>query len=74
MLPLKVIPHYLKVESVYMVFDYMEYDLAALVSQAATKLELCHVKFLIKEVLNAMAYLHENNIFHRDIKSRFLWS
>lgn len=54
-----------------MVFDYMEYDLAALISQAATELQIRHVKYLIREVLEAMAYLHENKILHRDIKSTY---
>ena len=50
-----------------MVFDYAEHDLQG-VLEKGVPLKKAHLKCLIKQLIEGVAYLHEQGIMHRDIK------
>ncbi|KAJ1957849.1 kinase subunit of RNA polymerase II carboxy-terminal domain kinase I, partial [Dispira parvispora] len=54
--------------SVYMVFEYMDYDLAGMIAHPDWILTAAHIKCLIKQMLSGLAYLHTHGVLHRDIK------
>jgi serine/threonine protein kinase len=53
-----------------MVFEYLEYDLSAIIRlpEIADNLSEDHVKSWLQQLLSACHYLHTNNILHRDLK------
>mmetsp|Transcript_16941 Transcript_16941/g.36707 ORF Transcript_16941/g.36707 Transcript_16941/m.36707 type:complete len:358 (+) Transcript_16941:18-1091(+) len=53
--------------SIYMVFEYLEHDLAGIVS-SGFKLTKATIKLYMKQLLDGLHYCHVNNILHRDIK------
>ncbi|ORY07446.1 Pkinase-domain-containing protein [Basidiobolus meristosporus CBS 931.73] len=57
-----------KAGSVYMVLDYMDYDLTGFLGYPKLELSHAHIKCLMKQILEGIHYLHGKNVLHRDIK------
>ncbi|KIL57549.1 hypothetical protein M378DRAFT_87715 [Amanita muscaria Koide BX008] len=55
--------------SVYMVFPYMDHDLAGLLENERVKLQPSHIKLYMKQLLEGTEYMHRNRILHRDMKA-----
>lgn len=55
--------------SVYMVFPYMDHDLAGLLENERVKLQPSHIKLYMKQLLLGTEYMHKNHILHRDMKA-----
>ncbi|KVI10465.1 Protein kinase, ATP binding site-containing protein [Cynara cardunculus var. scolymus] len=54
--------------SLYLVFEYMEHDLAGLASHPALKFTESQVKCYIRQLLHGLNHCHSHGILHRDIK------
>ncbi|KAI0037132.1 kinase-like domain-containing protein, partial [Vararia minispora EC-137] len=55
--------------SVYMVFPYMDHDLAGLLENPRVSLSPSHIKLYMKQLLEGTEYMHKNHILHRDMKA-----
>ncbi|KAG6578560.1 Protein IMPAIRED IN BABA-INDUCED STERILITY 1, partial [Cucurbita argyrosperma subsp. sororia] len=55
--------------SIYLVFEYMEHDLAGLVSCPDIEFSEAQVKCYMRQLLSAIEHCHLRGIMHRDIKA-----
>ncbi|KAE8652560.1 protein IMPAIRED IN BABA-INDUCED STERILITY 1 [Cucumis sativus] len=55
--------------SIYLVFEYMEHDLAGLVSCPDVMFSEAQVKCYMRQLLSAIEHCHLRGIMHRDIKA-----
>ncbi|XP_065007370.1 probable serine/threonine-protein kinase At1g54610 isoform X2 [Musa acuminata AAA Group] len=54
--------------SLYLVFEYMEHDLAGLAASLTTKFTEPQVKCYMHQLLSGLEHCHNNRVLHRDIK------
>ncbi|CAI9773496.1 unnamed protein product [Fraxinus pennsylvanica] len=54
--------------SLYLVFEYMEHDLAGLASHPGVKFTEPQVKCYMQQLLHGLDHCHSRNVLHRDIK------
>ncbi|GJN05265.1 hypothetical protein PR202_ga22880 [Eleusine coracana subsp. coracana] len=54
--------------SLYLVFEYMEHDLAGLAASPDIKFTLPQIKCYMQQLLSGLEHCHNNNVLHRDIK------
>ena len=56
-------------KDVFMVFEYMEYDLTGVLETQEIRLTQDHVKSWSQQLLNGCHYMHTNKVIHRDLKA-----
>ncbi|WOL16462.1 putative serine/threonine-protein kinase [Canna indica] len=54
--------------SLYLVFEYMEHDLAGLAASPTIKFTEAQVKCYMHQLLSGLEHCHNNGVLHRDIK------
>lgn len=54
--------------SLYLVFEYMEHDLAGLAARQGVKFTEPQVKCYMKQLLSGLEHCHSRGVLHRDIK------
>lgn len=57
-----------KVDSVFLVFEFVEHDMGRLLDEAGVRFTVPQVKCLLQQLLRAVAFLHSRWILHRDLK------
>ncbi|KAI7741415.1 hypothetical protein M8C21_000875 [Ambrosia artemisiifolia] len=55
--------------NIYLVFEYMEHDLAGLVSSPNIRFNDSQIKCYIRQLLKGVEHFHSRGILHRDIKT-----
>uniref|UniRef100_A0A0A8ZDC8 [RNA-polymerase]-subunit kinase n=1 Tax=Arundo donax TaxID=35708 RepID=A0A0A8ZDC8_ARUDO len=55
--------------AIYLVFEYMEHDLAGLTSDPAVSFSEPQIKCYMRQLLEGLAHCHGRGVMHRDIKS-----
>ena len=55
--------------SIYLVFEFCAHDLAGLLSCEEVKFSLAEIKSIMKQLFDALYFIHNSRILHRDMKS-----
>lgn len=60
------------IAGVFLVFEYCEHDIGALVDQVRSPFSESEVKSIVFQLLSAVAYLHDHWIIHRGGESMYV--
>lgn len=55
-------------KSIYMVFEYMDYDLEGFLAHPESNITPNNIRFLMRQVLSGLTFLHDRGVVHRDLK------
>ncbi|RQM04881.1 hypothetical protein DH86_00002682, partial [Scytalidium sp. 3C] len=58
-----------KIENIFLVLDFLEHDLKTLLEDMSEPFLTSEVKTLLQQLTSGVAYLHNNWILHRDLKT-----
>lgn len=58
-----------KERSVYLVFEYLEHDLNGLIELVGTGVTADHARCFARQLVEGVAFMHERQYLHRDIKA-----
>ena len=61
-----------KSQAVYLVFEYVDFDLYRILRREQIVFSKPQLKFLMKQIMDGLLFMHQNSIIHRDIKSENL--
>ena len=53
----------------YLVFEFVEFDLLRISNKKEVVFNKLQLKYLFKEIMKGVAFMHSKNIIHRDIKN-----
>jgi len=56
-------------KNVFMVFEYLEYDLTGILETPEIRMTQDHVKSWSQQLLQGVHYMHTNKVIHRDLKA-----
>ena len=56
-------------KNVFMVFEYLEYDLTGVLETPEIRISQDHVKSWSQQLLGGVHYMHTNKVIHRDLKA-----
>lgn len=56
-------------DKIFMVMEYMDHELKDLISNNKYQFSESEIKCLMKQLLDAVDYIHSKNIMHRDLKT-----
>lgn len=52
----------------YLIFEYLEHDLAGLATATGCQFSHAQIKFYMRQLMLGLKHCHDNNVMHRDIK------
>ena len=61
-----------KSHSIYLVFEFVEFDLKRLMDRQHIVFTKNQLKFLFRQILEGLDYMHSHGVIHREIKSETL--